>query len=152
MADMDREMELLAPENLPLDLGELGTVKEAESIIPGVYETVIEEPETELNLEAYIVLRSAADISKAAKKHGLTDPGYPELLVYGPRPGGAGDGQSHAAAAGLWYGDYRRRPRQGERPHRESLYSERIKKSPGRLTRASGAQPPGGPIAIPLLY
>lgn len=82
MADIDKEMGLLNPENLPLDLGELGTVKEAESIIPGVYEAVMEEPETGLNLEAYIVLGSAADISKAAKGYGLTNPGYPELLVY----------------------------------------------------------------------
>ena len=39
-----------------------------------------------------------------------------------------------------------------ERPHGESLHFQSIKKSPGRLTRASGAQPPGGLIAIPLLY
>lgn len=78
----DKEIELLAPENLPLDLGELGTVKVAEPVIPDVYEAVMEEPETGLNLEAYIVLRSAADISKIAKKYGLTDPSHPELLVY----------------------------------------------------------------------
>ena len=82
MSDMDRGMELLAPENLPLDLGELGTVKEAKLVILGVYDTVMEAPETGMGWEAYIVLRSAANISKLAKRHGLTDPAYPELLVY----------------------------------------------------------------------
>ena len=33
---MEREIQLLSPENLPLDLGELGVVTEAEAIIPGV--------------------------------------------------------------------------------------------------------------------
>ena len=82
MADMDREMGLLAPENLPLDLGELGTVKEAESVISGVYETIMEAPEGAVSWEAYIVLRSTANISRTAKGFGLTDPDYPELLVY----------------------------------------------------------------------
>jgi len=38
---MEREIQLLSPENLPLDLGELGVVTEAEAIIPGVYEASI---------------------------------------------------------------------------------------------------------------
>lgn len=36
----DRETQLFAPENLPLDLDELGMVTEANLVIPGVYDAV----------------------------------------------------------------------------------------------------------------
>lgn len=79
---MDNEMDLLSPKNLPLDLGELGTVTEAELAMPGVYNAVLEFSETGLAVEAFIVLRNAGEISTAAKRYGKTDPGYPNLLVY----------------------------------------------------------------------
>lgn len=79
---MDNEMDLLSPENLPLDLGELGTVTEAALAIPGVYNAVLEFSETGLAVEAFIVLRSAGEISTAAKQYGRVDPDYPDLLVY----------------------------------------------------------------------
>lgn len=79
---MDNEMDLLSSENLPLDLGELGMVTEAELAMPGVYNAVLEFSETGLAVEAFIVLRNAGEISTAAKQYGKTDPGYPNLLVY----------------------------------------------------------------------
>ena len=79
---MDNEMDLLSPENLPLDLGELGMVTEAELVMPGVYNAILEFLETGLAVEAFIVLSSAEEISAAAKRYGKTDPDYPNLLVY----------------------------------------------------------------------
>lgn len=79
---MDSEMDLLSPESLPLDLGELGMVTEAELVMPGVYNAILEFLETGLAVEAFIVLSSAEEISAAAKRYGKTDPGYPNLLVY----------------------------------------------------------------------
>ena len=79
---MDNEMDLLSPENLPLDLGELGMVTEAELVMPGVYNAILEFLETGLAVEAFIVLNSAEEISAAAKRYGKTDPDYPNLLVY----------------------------------------------------------------------
>ena len=49
---MDNEMDLLSPENLPLDLGELGMVTEAELVMPGVYNAILEFLETGLAVEA----------------------------------------------------------------------------------------------------
>lgn len=80
--DMGREIPLLAPENLPLDLGELGIITEAKLVMPGVHEAVLENPETAIGKEAYIVQKSAAEISSAAKEYGKAVPDYPELLVY----------------------------------------------------------------------
>ena len=79
---MDNEMDLLSPESLPLDLGELGMVTEAELVMPGVYNATLEFFETGVAVEAFIVLSSAEEISAAAKRYGKTDPGYPNLLVY----------------------------------------------------------------------
>lgn len=79
---MDNRTDLLAPENLPLDLGELGTVIEAELVMPGVYNAVLERPETGLAVEAFLVLGDAGEISAAAKRYGKTDPEHPELLAY----------------------------------------------------------------------
>ena len=79
---MEDTTDLLAPRNLPLDLGELGAVTEAELIMPGVYEAILEFLETGLAVEAFIVLSSAEEISAAAKRYGKTDPDYPDLLVY----------------------------------------------------------------------
>lgn len=60
--DMDREIPLLAPENLPLDLGDLGIITETKLAMPGVYETVLENPETAIGTEAYIVQKNAAEM------------------------------------------------------------------------------------------
>jgi len=79
---MDRKIEPFALDDLPLDLGGLGMVVEAEPIIPGVYDAVLEQPETGVGTEAYIVSRCADGISGSAKKYGKEAPGYPELLVY----------------------------------------------------------------------
>jgi len=78
---MDRETKLLEPENLPLDLGKLGTVTEAEIVMPGVYDVVLNQ-ETCLNVEAFIVLKSAVDISDTAKRYGETVESYPDFLIY----------------------------------------------------------------------
>jgi len=78
---MDRETKLLEPENLPLDLGKLGIVTEAEIVMPGVYDVVLNQ-ETCLNVDAYIVLKSAADISNTAKRYGETVESYPDFLIY----------------------------------------------------------------------
>ena len=77
-----RETPMLAPENLPLDLGELGAVIEADLVIPGVYDAILRSPEAEIGIEAYIVLKDAAEISKSAKRYGKAAPDYPDLLVY----------------------------------------------------------------------
>lgn len=82
MKNMDREKRLLAQENLPLDLGELGAVTEADLIMPGVYNAVLEDSETRSAVEAFIVFKSASDISDMAKHYGTAAPGYPEFLVY----------------------------------------------------------------------
>lgn len=68
--------------SLPLDLGELGIVTEAKVVMPGVYDAVLESPETGVAVEAFLVLKSAADISAMAKGYGKPAPGCPELLVY----------------------------------------------------------------------
>lgn len=82
MSDMDRGAPLLIPENLPLDLGELGMVTEAELVMPGVYEAALEDPETGVSKEAFIVLKNVSKISSAAKGYGKADPDCSELLVY----------------------------------------------------------------------
>lgn len=69
-------------ELLPLDLGKLGVVIEAELIMPGVYDTILEDTETGVTAEAFIVLRDAEEISAAAKQYGKTDPDCPDFLVY----------------------------------------------------------------------
>ena len=79
---MENITDLLAPRNLPLDLGELGTVTEAELIMPGVYDAILEFSEAGLAVEAFIVLSNAGEISAAAKRYGKADPDYPDLLVY----------------------------------------------------------------------
>lgn len=79
---MEQKKGLPAPENLPLDLGELGTVTEAELIMPGVYDAVLEFLDTGLAVEAFLVLSNAGEISAAAKRYGKTNPDYPDLLVY----------------------------------------------------------------------
>lgn len=79
---MEDIINLLAPRNLPLELGELGTVTEAELIMPGVYDAVLEFSETGLAVEAFIVLNNAEEISAAAKRYGKTDPDHPDLLIY----------------------------------------------------------------------
>lgn len=66
----------------PLDLGGLGIVIEAELVMPDVFDTVIEDRETGLAMEAFIVSQNAENISAAAKRYGMTDPEYTELLVY----------------------------------------------------------------------
>lgn len=79
-----RETPMLAPSNLPLDLGELGAVIEADLVMPGVYDAVLKLPGTAatVGVQAYIVLKDAEDISDTAKRYGMIDPDYPELLVY----------------------------------------------------------------------
>ena len=42
----------------------------------------LENPETAIGMEAYVVQKSATDISSAAKEYGKAVPDYPELLVY----------------------------------------------------------------------
>lgn len=79
---MENITDLLAPRNLPLELGELGTVTEAELIMPGVYDAILEFSETGLAVEAFIVLSNTGEISTAAKRYGKADPDYPDLLVY----------------------------------------------------------------------
>ena len=81
-SDVEKDNLLLTPKNLPLDLGKLGVVTEAELVMPGVYEAILECPKTGVSVEAYIVQKSAAEISATAKRYGKTDPDYPELLVY----------------------------------------------------------------------
>lgn len=78
----DRETNLLAPENLPLDLDELGMVTEAEFILPGVYEAILENRETGISEEAFLVFRNAPDISSMAKEYGQAVPDHPQLLAY----------------------------------------------------------------------
>lgn len=79
---MSNEARLLEEENLPLDLGGLGMVIQAELVLPGVYDAVIKEDDVDLGIEAYIVLRSAAGISDAAKQYGREDLEHPGFLVY----------------------------------------------------------------------
>ena len=82
MDDRSGESQLLDTENLPLDLGKLGTVTQADLVIPGVYEAVLENYEMGLGVEAFIVLQDAADISETAKQYGKADPDHPGFLVY----------------------------------------------------------------------
>lgn len=49
--------DLLASENLPLNLDDLGMVTQAELVMPGVYDAVLENPETGVGIEAYIALK-----------------------------------------------------------------------------------------------
>lgn len=79
---MNHEAKLLGKENLPLDLGRLGMVTQAELVLPGIYDAVLKNEETGLGIEAYIVLQSAAGISDAAKQYGKADPEHPGFLVY----------------------------------------------------------------------
>ena len=67
---------------LPLDLGVLGIVTEAELAMPGVYDAVLEDTETGVAVEAFIVLKNAVEISAAAKQYGKTDPDHSDFLVY----------------------------------------------------------------------
>lgn len=80
--DMDRETHLMVLENLPLDLGVLGVVTETTPIIPGVYDAILENLETGVAEEAFIVLRNAPEIPAAAKRYGRSAPNHPEFLVY----------------------------------------------------------------------
>lgn len=82
MRNMDGILQLLAPENLPLDLEELGLVTEADLVMPGVYNAILEDPETGLVAEIFIVHKNTPDISDVAKRYGKAVPGHPELLVY----------------------------------------------------------------------
>lgn len=68
--------------SLPPDLGALGMVAEADLVMPGVYDTVLEQPETGVMSEAFLVHRDTAEISDVAKEYGKPVPDYPELLVY----------------------------------------------------------------------
>lgn len=79
-----KETELLQPENLPLDLGEPGIIVEANVVIPGVYDVVLEqEQETSHSVEeAYIVFKSTINISDTAKRYGEEIQSYPGFLVY----------------------------------------------------------------------
>ncbi len=79
---MDKETDLLAYQNLPLDLDELGIVTEAEAVMPGVYSVVLEKPETGIAVEGYIVLNNADEITETAKKYGRVSSDFPELLVF----------------------------------------------------------------------
>lgn len=67
---------------LPFDLGELGIVTEAELAMPGVYDAVLEDPETGVASDAFIVLNDAEEISAAAKGYGKAALDHPGLLVY----------------------------------------------------------------------
>lgn len=82
MKDMDGTLQILAPENLPLDLEDLGLVTEADLVMPGVYNAVLETSEMGLAEEIFIVHKNAPDISDAAKGYGKAVLGHPELLVY----------------------------------------------------------------------
>jgi len=82
MSIQNQNIQPFALDDLPVDLGGLGMMVEAEPIIPGVYDAVLEQPETGVGTEAYIVPRRADGISGSAKKYGKEAPGYPELLVY----------------------------------------------------------------------
>ena len=79
---MDNDMDLLSLGNLPLDLGDLGTVTEAALAMPGVYDAILECSETGLAVEAFIVLSNAGDISAKAKRYGKAVPDHPGLLLY----------------------------------------------------------------------
>ena len=78
----DKNIQRLSPENLPLDLGEWGTVTEADPVMPGVYDAVLEQPETGVASEAFLVHRGTAEISDIAKGYGKPASDCPELLVY----------------------------------------------------------------------
>lgn len=77
--ETERQLNL---EQLPLELGELGRVTQAELVMPGVYNAVVEEREFGLAKEAFLVLKSATGISALAKEYGTSAPDDPELLVY----------------------------------------------------------------------
>ena len=79
---MDKEAQLLSPESLPLDLGDLGVITEVNLVMPGVYDAILESLETGAAAEGFVVLRSAAEISAIAKGYGKCSPDYPELLIY----------------------------------------------------------------------
>lgn len=82
MRDIGQEHQLLAPANLPLDLGDFGVVTEADLVMPGVYDVILESSETGAATEGFIVLRSAIEISAIAKGYGRYSPDYPEFLIY----------------------------------------------------------------------
>jgi len=85
---MNNAAQLLAPDNLPLDLGEIGIVKKADQIMPGVYRSLLAFPESYmLGDELYIVLRDAPDISETAKSYATAAPGYSDLLVFTSKNG-----------------------------------------------------------------
>ncbi len=78
---MGKKIKLLEPDNLPWDLGELGIVNEAELVMPGVYDAVLER-KSRFTEEAFLVHRSAASISVSAKRYGQPVEDYPDYLVY----------------------------------------------------------------------
>jgi len=85
---MNNAAQMLAPDNLLLDLGELGIVKKADQIMPGVYRSLLAFPEPYmLGDELYTVLQDAPDISQAAKSYRTAAPGYPDLLVFSSKDG-----------------------------------------------------------------
>ena len=63
---------------------------EADLVMPGVYDAVLKLPgtATTVGVQAYIVLKAAEDISDTAKRYGVIDPDYPELLVYSENDAG----------------------------------------------------------------
>jgi len=79
---MNNTAQLLTTDNLPLDLGKMGIVKQANQIIPGVYLSLLVFRERKIEEELYIVLRDATDISETAKSYGSAAPAYPDLLVF----------------------------------------------------------------------
>lgn len=79
---MEREIKLLAPENLPLELGDFGIVTDAQIVMPGVYEAVLMQEEVFVGAEAFIINRDTPEISGVAKQYGQAIPEYPALLLY----------------------------------------------------------------------
>jgi len=85
---MDNIAQLLAPDNLPLDIGEKGTVEQAHQVIPDVYRClVLTSHPCVVGDDAYLVLRDTSNISASAKNYGDAVPGYPELLIFTYRDG-----------------------------------------------------------------
>lgn len=79
---MDKEIQLLAPENLPLDLGELGIVTEAELVMPSVYEIALQQQETNFAVQAFIVIKSTSNFSDTVIQYGQAIPDYLDFLLY----------------------------------------------------------------------
>ncbi len=79
---MDGKTDLFPADELPWNLGELGMIVKADLVIPGVYDAVLEMPETGVLVEAYVVFRDTAEISETAKKYGKAIAAYSEMLAY----------------------------------------------------------------------